>query len=79
MVLPASARQLVRRVSPGSNASALRYLEYDLRELSARLQARDLECSVLDYPRDFWSRDFERTRSNLLITLPKAGPARNLP
>ena len=71
MILPASIRRLARRILPGSNAFGLRYLEYDLRALAARLQSRGLKCAIADYPRDFWSRDFERTRSNLIITLPK--------
>jgi hypothetical protein len=42
-------------------------LDYDVAALAARLSARGHRCRVLDYPPDYWSRDFRRTRSNLLI------------
>lgn len=71
MVIPARVRRLARRFFPGPKSSALRYLEYDLRDLSIRLEQRGLACSVVDYPGDFWSRDFERTRSNLIIKVPR--------
>ncbi len=71
MVLPASVRRFARAVLPDSDANNLRYLEYDLRALSGRLEDRGLQCSIADYPSDFWSRDFERTRSNLIVTVPR--------
>jgi hypothetical protein len=68
--LPASWKRLARRLVPGLPREGLVYLEYDLRQLKARLEGRGLACTILDYPADFWSRDFRETRSNLLIAVP---------
>jgi SAM-dependent methyltransferase/GNAT superfamily N-acetyltransferase len=71
MLLPPSARNLARRLLPGLIRPALRYLDYDLNEVRALLASRGLECTLIEYPKDFWSRDFRCTRSNLLITVPR--------
>ena len=68
LLLPPSARGLARHLLPRSIGSELRYLEYDLGEVRAILEGRGFGCALLDYPGDFWSRDFRLTRSNLLIT-----------
>lgn len=73
MTLPRTLKRLARRVLPGLPNAPLRYLEYDLRELETLLAGRGLACTIIDYPRDFWSRDFRETRSNLLIDVPSQG------
>jgi ubiquinone/menaquinone biosynthesis C-methylase UbiE len=73
MALPASVKRLVRRLlARWLPPAPLVYLEYDLCEVKALLEDRGLACAIADYPRDFWSRDFQRTRSNLLIVVPPA-------
>jgi len=74
MSLPRTARNLARRLLPGLIRPALRYLDYDLQEIRTLLESRGLGCAIVDYPADFWSRDFQRTRSNLLISVPSGGP-----
>jgi ubiquinone/menaquinone biosynthesis C-methylase UbiE len=68
--LPRSAKRLARRLVPWLPRAPLQYLEYDLREVQTLLEDRGLDCTIVDYPRDFWSRDFRETRSNLLIAVP---------
>jgi ubiquinone/menaquinone biosynthesis C-methylase UbiE len=69
-VLPRTLKRLARRLAPWLPRAPLLYLEYDLAEVKALLEGRGLACTILDYPRDFWSQDFRDTRSNLLITVP---------
>jgi ubiquinone/menaquinone biosynthesis C-methylase UbiE/ribosomal protein S18 acetylase RimI-like enzyme len=45
-------------------------LVYDIERIAARMEASGLQCSVLDFPQNYWSPDFRRTRSNLLISVP---------
>jgi hypothetical protein len=45
-------------------------LTYDMKRIAARMQASGFPCSIHDYPSDYWSRDFRRTRSNLVISVP---------
>jgi SAM-dependent methyltransferase len=71
LAVPSPVRRLLRRRLPALTGSALRYIEYDLPALKSLLESRGLECSIADYPRDFWSRDFQRTRTNLVITVPR--------
>ncbi|MBI4611434.1 MAG: hypothetical protein HY726_20780 [Candidatus Rokubacteria bacterium] len=53
-----------------SRASLAGVIEYDLLALKRALEARGLECDLLNFPDDYWSRDFRITRSNLLIRIP---------
>jgi ubiquinone/menaquinone biosynthesis C-methylase UbiE/GNAT superfamily N-acetyltransferase len=69
-VLPETLRRFFRRIAPWLPPAPLRYLEYDLAEIGARLAGRGLACQILDYPPDFRSRDFRETRSSLLIAVP---------
>lgn len=71
--VPPALKRLARRAFPWLPRAPLHYLEYDLRAVKRLLEDRGLGCTIADYPRDFWSRDFRRTRSNLLITVPGAG------
>jgi ubiquinone/menaquinone biosynthesis C-methylase UbiE len=70
ITLPRAVRRLVRGALPGVPREPLRYLEYDLEEVKALLERAGAHCTILDYPHDFWSRDFRETRSNLLIAVP---------
>ena len=68
--LPRFVKRLIRRLAPGLPRAPLLYLEYDLGEVKTLLEGRGLGCTIVDYPRAFWSRDFRETRSNLLIAVP---------
>lgn len=71
---PRPMRRALRtlRITPGF---ALTFLEFDMRELRARYEARGFRCQLLDYSDDYWSEDFRTTRTNLLITRAAAGEA----
>jgi SAM-dependent methyltransferase len=73
--LPGTVTRLARRLAPWLPRTPLRYLEYDLCEIGARLEGRGLTCEILDYPPDFRSRDFRETRSSLLIAVPPCAHA----
>jgi hypothetical protein len=45
-------------------------LVYDIKRIAARMQESGFQCRVLDFPEKYWSPDFRRTRSNLLISVP---------
>lgn len=70
MVVPARVRGMIRRAVSGAKDSPLRYLEFDLEALSGLLRNHGVECATVDYPVDYWSRDFRAARSNLVITIP---------
>jgi hypothetical protein len=69
-LLPGPVKRFARRLVPCLPRAPLLYLEYDLRELKTLLESRGFGCAIVDYPADFWSRDFRETRSNLLIAVP---------
>ncbi len=71
IALPARARGFVHRLLRGAKDSPLRYLEFDLEAVSVLLRSRGVECVPMDYPDNFWSRDFRLTRSNLVIMIPE--------
>jgi ubiquinone/menaquinone biosynthesis C-methylase UbiE/GNAT superfamily N-acetyltransferase len=73
-ITPSPVRRLARRVLHRETDGALRYLEFDLVKTQESLRSHGLMCAVLDYPKDFWSRDFRETRSNLLISVPLRSP-----
>lgn len=52
-------------------------LDYDLKTLCSQLDARGFRCRLLDFPDDYWSTDFRRTRSNVLIDVPARTAPRN--
>jgi hypothetical protein len=68
--LPGPIKRLARRLAPWLPRAPLLYLEYDLGEVKTWIESRGLGCTIVDYPRDFWSGDFRETRSNLLIAVP---------
>jgi SAM-dependent methyltransferase len=70
--VPGRLRSIIKRLAGRPAQDPMRFLEYDLRTLARGLQAEGVECRVLDFPADYWSRDFRVTRSNLLISIPPA-------
>jgi SAM-dependent methyltransferase len=70
VALPRWVRRPLKAWLGRSDAGPAIYLDYDLRRLKDELDAEGLTCTILDYPDDYWSSDFRRTRSNLLIRIP---------
>jgi len=75
LLLPAAVKDAVRRLARRAPRHRLISLEYDLGALRRRLEQLDLECRVVPFPQDFWSRDFRVTRSNLLVSVPERAEA----
>lgn len=71
-LVPAPVRGPVRRLLRVPPAHHLIALEHDLERLARRVREvhPEVECRVVPFPRDFWSRDFRASRSNLVIRLP---------
>lgn len=71
-LLPAPLRRGTRRLLGVPPAHRLIALEHDLRGLTRQIREGhpDAECRVLPFPKDFWSRDFRASRSNLVIRIP---------
>lgn len=71
-LLPGPLRRGIRRLLGLSPAHRLVALEHDLRGLTRQIREvhPNAECRVLPFPRDFWSRDFRASRSNLVIRIP---------
>lgn len=46
------------------------FLEFDLQAIKSDYESRGFDCQLLDYPDDYWSKDFRTSRSNLLISKP---------
>jgi len=70
LLLPRALKDSLRRLLGLPRRDRLVFLEYDLAALKRRLEAQGLECQVLDFPESYWSRDFRKTRSNLLVRIP---------
>jgi ubiquinone/menaquinone biosynthesis C-methylase UbiE len=68
-LVPRAVKNLLRRPL-GMESTCPSALVYDIRRVASRLQEAGFPCRVLDYPDDYWSPDFRRTRSNLLISVP---------
>ncbi|MFP3942046.1 MAG: methyltransferase domain-containing protein [Thermoanaerobaculia bacterium] len=71
-LLPAPIRPPLQRFLRVAPTHRLIALEHDLERLARRVREvhPEVECRVAPFPRDFWSRDFRASRSNLLIGLP---------
>lgn len=67
VLTPRPLRRLARRAGIVRRES-IAFLEFDLQALRAFYESRGFHCQLLDYPSDYWSRDFRTSRSNLLIT-----------
>jgi hypothetical protein len=74
LALPRPLKRGLRRLLGYPPAEPLVILDYDLSGLAERLASQGLECRVLDFPAEYWSRDFRRTRSNLWIRVPDPSP-----
>jgi SAM-dependent methyltransferase len=70
LLLPAPLKAVARRLAGHERSRGLVYLEYDFDALRRRLESLGLECRVVEFPANFWSRDFRLTRSNLVVTVP---------
>ncbi|HKA34889.1 MAG TPA: methyltransferase domain-containing protein, partial [Candidatus Binatia bacterium] len=68
--LPEHARKVLRRLTGISRRDPIVLLEYDLKRLKSALTAHALDCRIVDFPDSYPSRDFRRTRSSLLISVP---------
>ena len=66
MLTPRPLRRLAQRLGIVKK-NPIAFLEYDLAGIKAHYEARGCQCRVLDFPDDYWSRDFRTSRSNLLI------------
>jgi hypothetical protein len=71
-MLPPFVRRWLGRRFASRRRSAIDLLWYDLAALERRLEAVGVACEIFDAPTGYWSRDFRRTRSNLLIHVPAA-------
>lgn len=71
LALPRPAKDVLRRLLGLEQQNQLISLDYDLEKLKRRLEAQGLVCQILDFPENYWSRDFRKTRSNLLICIPR--------
>lgn len=67
LALPAGVKRFLRRRLDVADRYGLVALEYDLDDLAAELSENGSRCRVVDFPGDFWSRDFRSTSANLLI------------
>jgi ubiquinone/menaquinone biosynthesis C-methylase UbiE len=74
-LLPTALKNLLHRLL-GMENDYPSALVYDMNRVAERLKDAGFLCSVDDYPSDYWSRDFRRTRSNLVISVP--GDSRQL-
>lgn len=70
MATPRSLRGIAQKVGIVQK-DPMAFLEFDLQGLKASYESRGFDCQLLDYPSDYWSRDFRTSRSNLLITKSK--------
>jgi len=70
LAVPRPAKQILRRLLGLTRRDQLVLLDYDLRKLKELLGTHGLDCQILNFPESYWSRDFRRTRSNLLIRVP---------
>jgi ubiquinone/menaquinone biosynthesis C-methylase UbiE/GNAT superfamily N-acetyltransferase len=73
--LPQRARKALRRLTGIDRRDPIVLLEYDLRRLESMLSAHGLDCRIVDFPDNYPSRDFRRTRSSLLIGVPAQATA----
>jgi ubiquinone/menaquinone biosynthesis C-methylase UbiE len=77
MITPKPLRRLAQRLGI-VRKNPIAFLEYDLTRIKAHYEARGCHCQVLDFPDDFWSRDFRTSRSNLLIRVARTGSSNSL-
>jgi ubiquinone/menaquinone biosynthesis C-methylase UbiE len=78
MITPKPLRRLAQRLGI-VRKNPIAFLEYDLVSIKAHYEARGCHCRVLDFPDDYWSRDFRTSRSNLLIRVAPTGSSNGQP
>jgi ubiquinone/menaquinone biosynthesis C-methylase UbiE len=66
--VPGRIKNFFRR--RGFKLTRMVLLEYDFAQLKERFEAQGFRCEIVHFPDRFWSRDFRRTRTNLLIRIP---------
>lgn len=69
-LVPGPMKNVLRRTFRLARRNHLVFLEFDLKELKRELEKEGLGCDILDFPKDYWSRDFRITRSNVVIRIP---------
>lgn len=70
LALPRPLKELVRSVLGLERQDGPIFLDYDVGAVKRQLEAEGLECQIVHFPENYWSRDFRRTRSNLLLRKP---------
>jgi SAM-dependent methyltransferase len=70
-VLPRAVKNALRG-RLGLELPAPAALAYDVKRIAKRMQALGFPSHVIDFPGNYWSADFQRTRSNLVISIPAA-------
>ena len=73
-LVPRRLKTLARRVLGRPTAGLPEFLDYDLKRIACALRARGLACEIRDFPVDYWSDEFRKSRSNLIIRIPPAAP-----
>jgi len=70
LAAPRSVRRIMRAwlgmAAPGYPIA----LHYDVTQLKRELERQGVGCDIVRFPADYWSRDFQTTRSNLSIQIP---------
>jgi SAM-dependent methyltransferase len=79
LVTPAWAKRIVRRLAGSAWPSGPSFLDYDLEDLARTVEGDGIHVEVASFPDGFWSEDFRRTRSNLLVTKLPQVPLRSQP
>lgn len=70
LLIPSPIRSVLRWALQRRPRSPLVFLEFNLRKLKRKLEKEGLRCDILDFPEDYWSRDFRKARSNFIIRIP---------
>jgi hypothetical protein len=69
-LVPQAAKRFLRGLGGDRWREGPRFLEYDLEGIRSLLKQEGIAAEILDFPESYGSRDFQRTRTNLLITNP---------
>ncbi|MBI4526155.1 MAG: class I SAM-dependent methyltransferase [Deltaproteobacteria bacterium] len=75
LLTPRPLKDLLSRLLGLKPRYRLVCLEYDLKKIKSMLDARGFHCQILHFPEQYPSRDFRKTRSNLLIQKPMENKA----
>ena len=72
LLVPQTIKNVLRRILRMERRDHLDYLEFDLRRLRQNLDKEGLKCEIVDFPKNYWSTDYRKTRSNLIICIPQS-------